>query len=72
MGLLLRLCYVDKITTLELVNSCNYLGLIIDKGLTWKDHTFKIHKKLGPAIASMYRLNNCNFLLGEIVAKRFI
>ena len=40
------------------VNSCRYLGVIIDCELKWKEHTEYIYKKLIKYSSMFYKLRN--------------
>ena len=44
--------------TVERVESFNFLGLIIDEGLSWKKHTDVVRKKISKVVGILYRLNN--------------
>ena len=43
---------------IERVESFNFLGLIIDEGLSWKKHTDVVKNKISKAVGLLYRLNN--------------
>lgn len=43
---------------IKIVKSCDYLGITIDDGLTWKGHTDKVMKKLCSSTAALFRLRN--------------
>jgi hypothetical protein len=49
--------FIDNIN-LEFVNEFNFLGLILDKHLTWKSHIDMIAKKISKTIGIMYKLRN--------------
>ncbi len=44
--------------SISLVDQTKYLGLIVDRRLTWKEHIASVTRKLNPCIAMMYRLQN--------------
>ena len=44
--------------TIERVESFNFLGLIIDEGLSWKKHTDVVRNKISKVVGILYRLNN--------------
>ena len=44
--------------TIERVESFNFLGLIIDEGLSWKKHTDVARNKISKVVGILYRLNN--------------
>ena len=49
--------------TIERVESFNFLGLIIDEGLSWKKHTDVVRNKISKVVGILYRLNvllKCN------------
>ena len=43
---------------IERVESFNFLGLIIDEGLSWKKHTNVVKNKISKVVGILYRLNN--------------
>ena len=43
---------------IERVESFNFLGLIIDEGLSWKKHTDVVKNKISKVVGILYRLNN--------------
>ena len=43
---------------IERVESFNFLGLIIDEGLSWKRHTDVVKNKISKVVGVSYRLNN--------------
>ena len=44
--------------TVEKVNSCKYLGIIIDDGLKWNLHIENIYKQLMKYISIFYKLRD--------------
>ena len=44
--------------TIESVESFNFLGLIIDEGLSWKKHTDVVRNKISKVVGILYRLHN--------------
>ena len=42
----------------ERVESFNFLGLIIDEGLSWKKHTDVVKNKISKVVGILYRLKN--------------
>lgn len=48
-------CQCKSITIVEKVK---YLGLTVDRKLTWKDHIRSLHKKLRPCVVMMHKLEN--------------
>jgi len=58
-----NICNCKRIAVVE---QCQYLGVIIDSGLTWKDHIIKIQKKLFSATAAMYKITNVMDTKGKI------
>jgi len=49
--------FIDNIQ-LEFVDQFNFLGIIIDKHLTWKSHVDMVAKKLSKTIGIMHKLRN--------------
>jgi hypothetical protein len=49
--------FIDE-SNVEFVNDFNYLGIILDKHLTWKAHIAKVNLKLSKVIGIMCRLKN--------------
>ena len=43
---------------IERVESFNFLGLIIDEGISWKKHTDVVKNKISKVVGILYRLNN--------------
>ena len=43
---------------IERVESFNFLGLIIDEGLSWKKHTDVVKNEISKVVGILYRLNN--------------
>jgi len=43
---------------LEVVNDYEYLGIVLDEGLTWKNHINKIKKRLFSCTAALYKIKN--------------
>ena len=54
---------------IERVESFNFLGLIIDEGLSWKKHTDVVKNKISKVVGILYRLNN---IFPKIFYKHFI
>ena len=56
--------HVDEInvqingTKIERVESFNFLGIMLDKNLTWKSHIEMVGKKISKVMAILYRLKN--------------
>jgi len=51
---------------IEKVNQYQYLGVVIDSGLTWKWHVDKIQKKLYSGTTALYRIRNVMSMDGKI------
>jgi hypothetical protein len=49
--------HIDN-SPIEFVNSFNFLGITIDKHLSWKDHIIKISQKISKTTAVMNKLKN--------------
>ena len=55
--------------TVEYVDVFDFLGITVDKSLTWKPHTLKITKKISKTVGIMCRLKN--FLPEQILLKLY-
>ena len=50
---------MDGLHELKVVDQCRYLGVILDKNLSWKPHVNHVIKKLSNVLRILYRIRHC-------------
>jgi hypothetical protein len=51
-------CILMNGEVIQSVNCCKYLGIILDKNLSWKEHVLSLCKKLGPILGILFKVRD--------------